>query len=83
MRNLGCICYMNAMLQQLYMTKDFVSEFMSYKYPKEMQDKTKQQKSIIYQLQRMFSCLQHSSRLDYNPLDFCHSFDSNIKLNIQ
>lgn len=24
LKNLGCICYMNAMIQQLFMTKDFV-----------------------------------------------------------
>jgi ubiquitin carboxyl-terminal hydrolase 9/24 len=31
LKNLGCICYMNAMLQQLFMTKDFVIELSKSK----------------------------------------------------
>ncbi len=82
-RNLGCICYMNAMLQQFYMTKAF-------RYGLLMADDQKEPKlavvtnkdnstrevddNVLHQMQKMFSFLDVSDRIDYNPIDFCFSF---------
>lgn len=75
LKNLGCICYMNAMLQQLFMTKEFRSELMKHKALKEG--------GIVQQLQKMFKYMESSNRLDYNPREFCYSFDKDIKLHVQ
>lgn len=48
-----------------------------------MSEEGKEPKGILYELKRMFNYLEKSQRLDYNPRDFCYSFDKNIKLHVQ
>lgn len=77
-RNLGCICYMIAMLQQLFMTQSFRSLLLmaedgaapclARKGGKEVDD------NLLHQLQNMFANLELTERQDYNPDEFCFSF---------
>lgn len=77
-RNLGCICYMIAMLQQLFMTQSFRSlvlmaedgqpECFVKKGVKEVDD------NLFHQLQTMFANLELTERQDYTPDDFCFAF---------
>jgi hypothetical protein len=77
-RNLGCICYMIAMLQQLFMTQSFRSlllmaddgqpECLVKRAGKEFDD------NIFHQLQTMFANLELTEKQDYTPDELCYSF---------
>jgi ubiquitin carboxyl-terminal hydrolase 34 len=82
-KNLACICYMNAMLQQFYTTEAFrCAVFMldDNKQPNLKTVKDRQGKEIVvddnvvHQLQKMFAFLELSDQPDYNPFEFCYSF---------
>lgn len=77
-RNLGCICYMISMIQQLYMTVPFRNlilmaddkepECLVKRGTKEIDD------NIFHQFQKMFSHLLLTEKQEYNPDEFCYSF---------
>ena len=77
-KNLGCICYMIAMLQQFFCTETFSRGIlMANDYvPVEMTEvKTKQiDDNVFHQLQIMFGFLQDSHRREFNPTNFCLSY---------
>jgi ubiquitin C-terminal hydrolase len=86
--NLGCICYMNAMLQQLFMTREFKYPLLSVDFTSRhipiMEKKGRKYKdNVLLQLQRMFGYLQMSERADYSPEMFCYSFKNDINFGIQ
>jgi ubiquitin C-terminal hydrolase len=85
--NLGCICYMNSMLQQFYMTDELRNAILSVQLPADLPlvevKGKKHVENVLYQLQRMFSYLNLSDRSDYNIEGFCYSFKSNINVGIQ
>ena len=77
-RNLGCICYMISMIQQLYMTSPFRNlilmaddnepECLVKKGNKEIDD------NIFHQFKNMFANLLLTEKQEYNPDEFCFSF---------
>ena len=79
-KNLGCICYMNSMLQQFYMTPAFRYTIMMADDKKELNlvpkdnGKYMVDDNVLHQLQKMFGFLELSDRQDYNPHEFCFSF---------
>lgn len=77
-RNLGCICYMNSMLQQLYHVPAFRYQLMRCDDGAEPDWKEYKGRTIddnvLHQLQRLFGHLELSERVDYNPMEFCFSF---------
>ena len=71
LKNLGCICYMNSILQQVYMVPTFRYAIMGYKgIP--LQDPNLD--DALNQLQIMYSYLTLSEKEDYNPKKFCQVF---------
>ena len=77
--NPSCICYMNAMLQQFYMTPTFrYNLLMANDHEEEnivsTTDNKKVDDNLFHQLQRMFGFLDKSERKDYNPSGFCFSY---------
>lgn len=86
-RNLGCICYMNALLQQLFMIPRLRKNLLSmdletvYKTEKELNE------SEVFQLQSIMGGLQESEKQYVNPELFCQAFkdfDNNpINVNVQ
>jgi len=77
-RNLGCICYMNSMLQQLYHVPAFRYQLLQADDGaapdwKEYKGRTIDD-NVLHQLQRLFGHLELSERVDYNPIEFCFSF---------
>ena len=74
LQNLGCICYMNAPLQQLYMIPELRKNILSITEYKDIQPDDDIKESLIYQLQLMFATLQESEEQSYNPASFCYSF---------
>ena len=77
-RNLGCICYMNSMLQQLYHVPAFRYQLLQADDGaapdwQEYKNRTIDD-NVLHQLQRLFGHLELSERVDYNPIEFCFSF---------
>jgi len=66
LENLGCTCYMNSVLQQLYMIPSFRYRLLS----KDIEDTSE----ILYQFRRMFSFLELSRKQYYSPKEFCKGF---------
>ena len=78
LRNLGCICYMNSMMQQFYMIPCFRYNLLCIddgvqpniqEYRNEMFDD-----NMFHQMQRLIAHLELSERHEYNPLGFCFAF---------
>lgn len=78
LRNLGCICYMNSIMQQFFNVPAFRYQLLSaddgaaediqeYK-GKKIDD------NVLHQMQKLFAHLEVSDRTDYNPFEFCFSF---------
>jgi ubiquitin C-terminal hydrolase len=77
-KNLGCICYMIAMLQQFFCTETFTrGVLMANDYVDVEMTEVKGRMvddNVFHQLQNMFGFLQNSHRREYNPLEFCLSY---------
>ncbi len=70
-KNLGCICYMNALLQQMYMIPSFRDDILSVDDP----NKTlTHDDNPLFQTQCLFTALSESVKQYYNPKLFCHAF---------
>ena len=78
LRNLGCICYMNSMMQQFFMIPQFRYQLLSAddKVPEDMKDYQGLQidDNMLHQMQKVFAHLELSERQDYNPQEFCFAF---------
>lgn len=62
-KNLGCTCYMNSLLQQLFMLKNFRDAILASKTEAG-------EDNLLYQLQYLFSALQCSDKQYINPKAF-------------
>ncbi|KAK8803409.1 hypothetical protein WA158_001103 [Blastocystis sp. Blastoise] len=76
LQNLGCICYLNSIMQQLYMIPSFSNAILNFNIQEEyiipknipLQKKDEDQ---LYQLQRLFSYLRYSYRPFTDPYVWC------------
>ena len=70
LKNLGSTCYMNSILQVLFIIKEFRNLIFSLKLD-EMEASSVDGKliydDILYQLKKMYSYLQQSTRSYYHP----------------
>ncbi|CAM9482017.1 unnamed protein product [Scytosiphon promiscuus] len=69
LKNMGCICYMNSTLQQLFMVPEFREGVLSFRHS----DQTLSEDSLMWQLQNMFSHLQESEKAHFNPVGLVRS----------
>jgi len=67
--NQGATCYMNSLMQQLFMQPDFRKRLLF------TQEKEHKDESVLYQMQSLFINLQESNYKSYNALQFCNSFE--------
>ena len=80
LKNIGCICYMNSILQQMYMVLPFRNAIMSADDKKEIKANTSIYNNnffddnLLHQLQKMYTFLTFSEKQAFNPKDFCSSF---------
>lgn len=77
-KNLGCVCYMIAMLQQFYCTPAFRHGILMATDNKQTELNEVKGKliddNLFHQIQKMFAYLDNSERRDFNPTDFCLSY---------
>jgi len=71
LKNLGCICYMNSLLQQLYMIPTFRRDILSIEDAKR---NPLLEEDMFYQTQYLFAELYESVKQYYDPKVFCHAF---------
>ena len=80
LKNIGCICYMNSILQQMYMVPSFRYAIMACDDKKSPNPQTSffnnnlYDDNLLHQLQKMYTFLTYSEKEAYNPKDFCASF---------
>lgn len=74
LKNLGCICYMNSTLQQLFMVKGFRAGVLGCAPAEEPQDEEEREESLLFQLQSLFAHLQETDKAYYNPKGFCQAY---------
>ena len=82
--NLGCTCYLNSIVQQLFMVPSFTNEILSIDSPA-IKEKTRGSKkketvsggtsgydaNLLHELQRIFLQLKISQKRFLNPTSFC------------
>ncbi|KAL4505333.1 hypothetical protein ABPG72_002395 [Tetrahymena utriculariae] len=73
LRNLGCTCYMNSLIQQLFMIREF-SDSLQKVDAQTSEKEYNPKENVLYQIQQIFSALSYSQRQYYDPRDFCQAF---------
>ena len=74
-RNLGCICYMNSLMQQFFMIKPFRYGILSASLEVEAKEATDARKEdVLYQLQWLFGQLLLSDKRCCNPSAWCYAY---------
>lgn len=71
LKNLGATCYMNSLLQQLYMIPTFRNEILAAANPEES---VNPDDNPLFQTQCLFSALCKSVKQYYNTKAFCNAF---------
>jgi ubiquitin carboxyl-terminal hydrolase 34 len=78
LKNLGCICYMNAMMQQFFMIPAFRYNLLSVDdgLPTDIREYKGHQidDNVLHQLQKLMAHLELSERSYYDPYEFCFAF---------
>ena len=59
-KNLGCICYMNSLFQQLFMIKSFRNDLLSVR--DQGTEKVEKEDNMLFQLQLLFAGLLKSEK---------------------
>jgi len=80
LKNLGATCYMNALLQQLYniypLRRDLLSTDPS-SAKQEAGKEVREEENMLVQLQVVFSNLQESVKMYFDPESFCRTYKDN------
>lgn len=73
LKNFGCTCYMNSLLQQLYMIPELRCKVLETSFAPEL---TQEQldDNLLYQLQSVFANLQESEKSYFVPRGFVNTF---------
>ena len=66
LKNQGCTCYLNSLIQQLFIIPSLRNDIMNVQVP---QDKD----NIMYQLQSLFAYMQESRAKYVDTIDFCRT----------
>jgi ubiquitin C-terminal hydrolase len=88
-RNLGSICYMNSILQQFFMIKQFYNMVMGLQSATEVVEikEVRLVDDFLAQLQEMYIHLACSQKQYYDPTKFCLSVkdaqNNPINVNVQ
>ena len=77
LKNMGCTCYMNSILQQFFMIKELRETILGFE-PDIEQYKTNREKCSFYQIKKLFASLKYYESQFYNPKTFCENFDGQV-----
>ena len=77
LKNMGCTCYMNSILQQFFMIKELRETILGFE-PDIEQYKTNREKCSFYQIKKLFASLKYYESQFYNPKTFCANFDGQV-----
>ena len=72
LKNFGCTCYLNSLMQQLFMMPVFRAELLAADLKLTAEEKPED--SLLYHLQTIFANLQESEKQYYTPLPFVKTF---------
>lgn len=72
LRNFGATCYMNSLMQQIFMMPDLRAGLLDAYVKLESNETLKD--NLLYQMQCIMSNLQDSDKQYYEPLEFCNAF---------
>ncbi len=75
LKNLGCTCYMNSLLQILFLITPFRESILNT-------ESIIEEKNVLFQLKYVFNSLKYSESKFFNPIEFTKNFD-NEELNIR
>lgn len=70
LRNFGCTCYLNSVLQQLFMIQQFQKGILFSELP----ETENLEDNIVYQLKIIMGNLKFSKKQCFEPLEFCKAF---------
>ncbi len=71
LKNLGCTCYMNSLMQQFFMIPDFRNSILEIEDAKSKQDKSD---NLLYQFQMIMGGLKNSHKPFIDPKGFCMAY---------
>ena len=80
LKNNGCICYLNSILQQMYMVPPFKYAIMSSDDKKSINiqislfNNNRFDDNLLHQLQKIYTFLTYSEKQAINSKDFCASY---------
>lgn len=80
LRNLGSTCYMNSLLQVLFMNPA-VREYILTELAFETETEAELQNNIAFQLKKMFYSLKHSEKKSFSPTDWTFAFKDEMGCN--
>lgn len=73
LRNFGATCYMNSLMQQLFMIKPFREGIKKTNLSVEDPDESLED-NLVYQMQEIFWNLEETDKQYYEPYGFCKAF---------
>lgn len=70
LRNFGCTCYMNSLMQQLFMIKPFCDGILEVEY----ESTQSLSDNLLYQMQVLMANLKFSEKQCFEPRGICNTF---------
>ena len=74
LRNLGCICYMNALMQQFFMIEPLRYALLAADSKADEQSEEEVKDNLLHQVQVMFGNLDMSAKQAFDPSSWCYAF---------
>ena len=71
LKNIACICYMNSIMQNLFMIPAFKKAMIEVE---DRQIGVPNSENVIYQIKRIFGSLDELEKQYFNPKKFCFAF---------
>lgn len=72
LKNIGCICYMNSIMQQLFMITPFRKAMLEVEDRNPLNES--EENNVLFQIKRIFGALMELDKQYFNPKKFCRAF---------
>jgi len=74
LKNFGCTCYMNSLMQQFFMMPQMRNGILDAKIQVQDFEEAVDPENLLYQTQLVFANLLESEKQFYSPIGFCKAF---------